>query len=175
MADELPNDNEFQRKRRELAKRVVRAPGVLEAAARDIQYEFRMLQEAVAYILSSAPVASPLRDEAAYALESFLLHYRNLRAFLCPSLQSIREDDVIASDYLDKTEAEDIGAPSDLGIDQKRIDQLLAHISYARAAYARSGDMKWCPQVMATRIETAMKEFLQRLPPERRRWFEESR
>lgn len=172
MANGQPDETEFQRKRGEPVKRDVRDPEVLEAAARDIQYEFRMLQGAVAYIQSRSPVSPLLK---VYALESFLLHYRNLRAFLCPSLQLTRADDVIASDYLDKTEAEDIGAPSDLGIDQKRIDKLLAHISYTRAAYARSGDMKWCPQVMATRIETAMKEFLQRLPPDRRRWFEESR
>lgn len=117
-------------------------------------------------IISSAPVV--IRN---IAIEAFLLHYRNLRALLCPSLQKTSGDDVIASDFMDKSMPEDVGDPGVLGVDKDRIDKLLAHISYKRACYAASGEKGWMTVEMVRRIREGMKQLSCRLSPEQRTWF----
>jgi hypothetical protein len=56
------------------------------------------------------------------ALEAFLMHYRNLRAFLCPNLQRVAEDDIIASDFLKEPAARDIVDASKFKLDKERLD-----------------------------------------------------
>jgi hypothetical protein len=116
--------------------------------------------------------SSPVDDETPnMALESFLLHFRNLRAFLCPSLQFPRRDDVIASDFLGARQAEDVARPGVLGRRKKKIDRLLAHISYSREGYVKRGAKAWPAPSMLAEMQSALREFLERLPTERRGWF----
>jgi hypothetical protein len=116
--------------------------------------------------------SSPAEDDTAnMALESFLLHFRNLRAFLCPSLQKPRRDDVIASDFLGSPKAEDQANPKVLGRRKRKIDKLLAHISYSREGYVRRGAKSWPGPRMLGDVRAALRQFLDRLPPERRDWF----
>lgn len=150
--------------------RPLRAPGELSAAADHVRYELDMLVCSALYI--SDGFSSPADDATKnIALEAFLLHYRNLRAFLCPSLQKTSLDDVIASDFMGHLKPEDVGNPADLGLDKDRIDKLLAHISYERARYDAAGAKSWNPHVMVRRIQEDMAKFFLRLPPERRPWF----
>lgn len=152
--------------------RVTKTSEELQAAARHVRYEMDMLIFSVGYIpngLSSPAVPATQK----IALESFLLHFRNLRAFLCPTLQLTTIDDVVASDYLDKVLPENIGDATELGLDKARIDRLLAHISYHRPQYEAASEKSWYPEAMVQRIEKGMGEFFRLLPSERRSWFAE--
>jgi len=115
----------------------------LKVAATHVCYEWDMLVASADFLGSVFPWrASPETERNNIALEAFLLHYRCLRAFLCPSLQSLYNDDVIASDFVDKVTPEDYGAPTELGIDKDRMDKMLAHISYGRATYEKNGNQR---------------------------------
>jgi hypothetical protein len=70
----------------------------------------------------SSPPTRPFGEEANVVLEAFLLHFRNLRAFLSPSLQTIGIDDIIASDFWGKALAEDVVAATALGRDKRHLD-----------------------------------------------------
>jgi hypothetical protein len=143
----------------------------LKNAASDVKYEIQMLRAAAKYVWSG--ISSPKGEETDLFLEAFLLHYRNLCAFLCPNIQRTSSDDVIASDFfVDSREAKDVVDSSELGRDKARIDKLLSHISYSRAEYAAGGEKDWDTDEMKLRIERGIKEFLRCLPPERRAWFE---
>jgi hypothetical protein len=78
-----------------------------------------------------------------HSIESFLLHFRNLRAFLCPSLQVFSGDDILASDLLGESEARDVGDPIVLARHKKRLDKMLAHLSYSRKTYVEAQDYGW--------------------------------
>jgi hypothetical protein len=59
----------------------LKSPGELRAAAGHVRYELDMLVCAAHYI--PVGISSPAVDETKnIALKAFLLHYRNLRAFL---------------------------------------------------------------------------------------------
>lgn len=152
------------------AMRTVRSPQQLEAAARDVRYEYLMLLVSSQYLESG--MSSPMDDLTKnLALEAFLLHYRNLRSFLCPSLQPIKDDDVIASDFVDCARAEDIGNTDVLKADLQKINKLLAHLSYSRVEYKEAGDKSWDPDRMVAGIQSSFQVFIDRLPPQRRAWF----
>ena len=93
--------------------RAVRSDEELHQAASHVDYEVKMLYYASQFLgqtHSSPPLTFP-SDFQNMALEVLLLHYRCLRAFLCPSIQGkgvVREDDMLASDFLDE------GNPRDL-------------------------------------------------------------
>lgn len=150
--------------------RVVRSAEELEAAASHVKYEVAMLLVASHYL--STGMCSPADDSTKnLALEAFLLHFRNLRAFLCPSLQPISADDVIASDFLDSKYAEDIVDPGELKADQTRINKLLAHLSYARVTYEQAGEKAWHTERMVASVQGGLRVFFNRLPAGRHPWF----
>jgi hypothetical protein len=66
-----------------------RSQADLQKAAQHVEYEIGMLIYTADHIGGehSSPKSAPVGDPKNMALESFLLHFRNLRAFLCPSLQ----------------------------------------------------------------------------------------
>jgi hypothetical protein len=114
-------------------------------------------------------------------LESFLLHYRNLRDFLCPRLkekdQAPSNDTVVASDFLDMEAPQNMADASVLGKDRTRINKMLAHISYQRAKYKRKGEDTWLVHTMCRELVKGLEEFLKRLAafaPNRRAWFPNS-
>jgi len=81
--------------------RPVLEDATLEAAAAHVRFEIKMLFESSERLGPWFESPRSLGEsEATMAAESFLLHFRNLRAFLCPSLQNFSNDDVIGSDYL---------------------------------------------------------------------------
>ena len=100
------------------------------------------------------------------ALESFLLHFRNLRAFLCPSLQTTGDDDAIASDFLGRTVATDVGDAVILSAGKQRLDRMLAHLSYSREKYIAAGDGGWRVAQMTVDLLKQLEAFLAQLPPQ---------
>jgi hypothetical protein len=91
--------------------RRIRTDNELEAAAIHVKYEIRMLLYSSWHLGTGhgSPATMPAGDDKNMALESFLLHYRNLRAFLCPLLQNVVDDDILASDFLGDTSATNVG------------------------------------------------------------------
>jgi len=110
------------------------------------------------------------------ALECFLLHYRNLRAFLCPLLQGPppKPDDVVASDFLGRPQPEQVGDASKIGADKVRLDQMLAHLSYNRhKEYKAKGDIHWHVGKMAVAMLQQIDVFLGKIPDHMKPWFPE--
>ena len=126
----------------------------------------------------SSPVSPAEGRTRDVFLESFLLHYRNLRDFLCPRLKQQDKDpardNVLASDFLDLGMAQNMADPAVLGRDRTRINKMLAHISYKRAEYKRRGEDRWFVQTMCHEMLKGLEGFMARLAevaPHRRGWF----
>jgi hypothetical protein len=96
------------------------------------------------------------------ALESFLLHFRNLRAFLFPSLQQgqPKREDIMASDFLEESTASDIGNPANFVEDKDRLDRMLAHLTYHRRRYIEAGQDDWQAAQMASEKLTQFEAIL---------------
>jgi hypothetical protein len=155
------------------SKRPLRAEPELQEAASYVTYEIRMLIYAAHHLggFHSSPMAAPGDEEKNMALESFLLHFRNLRGFLCPSLQTTIEDDIIASDSLKETTALDHGDLKLLSVDKDRIDKMLAHLSYSRGRFIATGQKGWEVAKMLKLMLGQLQVFLAKLPPTERSWF----
>ncbi len=94
-----------------------RTDAELCSAAGHVNYEIAMLIHTAEHLggWHSSPISTPVDNETNEALESFLLHFRNLRAFLCPSLQMTKADDILASDFLREPKPRDIGRAANFG------------------------------------------------------------
>jgi hypothetical protein len=146
----------------------------LETAAGDVAYEIETMLFAADHLESghSSPAREPEGKEMDVFLESFLIHYRNLRAFLCPGLQAKRKTDVFAWHFLlYAEEPTDEGDLVTLRRDRERINACLAHISYNREDYRRAGDWDWEVQRMRDEMVQNLRDFLLRVEPSRRAWF----
>lgn len=120
-------------------------------------------------------MTTPTGNDKNLALESFLLHFRNLRAFLCPSIQRVSSDDILASDYLGEPDPRDIGDPSKLGFEKMRLDKMLAHLSYKRPQYITDGNFTWPSALMTKMIIEDLMKFVDLLPNPSKNWFPSSR
>jgi hypothetical protein len=153
----------------------------LHAVAGYVTYEIETLAFASEHLggWHSSPKASPEDSEKNVALESFLLHFRNLRAFLCPLLQTdpqkepprVKPDDVIASDFLRESTARNVVSPDPFLADKERIDKMLAHISYQRTRYITTGQDGWAVAKMLELMLEQFEVFLKPLPATERSWF----
>jgi len=153
--------------------RKIRTDSELKEAASHVKYEIEMLTHCTEYL--SAEYASPPDPLAApdknMALETFLLHYRNLRAFLCPNLQRVAEDDIIASDFLKETSARDIADASKFKLDKERLDGMLSHLTYRRVDYIAAGNNFWSVSDMLRTMLLELQAFIGTLPPAMASWF----
>ena len=148
----------------------------LEQAAQDVNYEIHMLIQSASDVGAAwaSPPSELSDDHKNMALECFLLHFRNLRAFLCPSLQKAppRVDDILGSDFLHKPAPEDLADPKRIGDDKERLDQMLAHLTYnRRRLYIASGNIAWQVGKMAVAMLQEIENFLRGLPPHMKTWF----
>jgi hypothetical protein len=155
------------------SERPKRDPLDLEAAARHVSYELGMLFHSAARLggWHGSPITAPEGSDKNMALECFLLHFRNLRAFLCPFLQAFSDDDVIASDLLGEPKARDVADGIVLSKDKKRLDKMLAHLSYSRKTYVEAQDYGWPTAEMELALLDQLEVFFGKLSPERREWF----
>jgi hypothetical protein len=155
-------------------KRRIHVQDELYVAAQHVAYEIRMIIYAAQKLdgYHSSPATRPRGCEQNIALESFLLHYRNLRAFLCPSLQNLNDDDVIASDFMRSEHSADYGnARAFDSEEKKRLDKMLAHISYSRNDYIAQGKDGWEIGKMHVGILGLLEDWLALLPATERAWF----
>lgn len=145
----------------------------LAEAARHVKYEIEMLIYCTEHVRweYSSPTSRAGEEYKRMALESFLLHYRNLRGFLCPSLHFSRRDDIIASDFFNEVAERDLGDANKLGVDKVRLDQMLAHLTYQRQNYITSGNHSWNIPAMTAAILGELEAFLTVLPERMRSWF----
>jgi hypothetical protein len=151
----------------------IRTPQDLRNAAKHVKYEIEMLMFAGSELggWHSSPMSTPAGNYENMALESFLLHFRNLRGFLCPTLQKISGDDICASAFLGKSEAVDVADTSTLSRDKPRLDKMLAHLSYGREPFIQAREGAWPVARMSIEILEQVEIFLGLLSPEMRSWF----
>lgn len=145
----------------------------LRKAAEHVSYEIRMLVYApsITGARHASPPTTPAEDYWNMAMESFLVHFRNLRAFLCPFLQIITDDDVIATDFLGERQPRDIGDSGRLGVDKERIDKMVVHLSYSREDFIKSGKSDWYIADLTVTMLEEFEKFLAQLPAEKVAWF----
>ena len=155
------------------SERPMRNSSDLEAAARHASYEIRMLFYAAAQLggWHASPPTTLVDDAKNMALECFLLHFRNLRAFLCPSLQKVSGDDILASDLLRELKARDVGDVVVLSKDKERLDKMLAHLSYTRRGFIEAQNYGWHTADMELALISQLEVFLGLLTPPMRVWF----
>jgi hypothetical protein len=149
----------------------------LEGSAHDVNYEIEMMVESASDIggVWASPETTLADKHKNMALECFLLHYRNLRAFLCPSLQAPpKEDDILASDFLRKPKAEDVGNKNKIADYKQRLDQMLGHLSYNRhKEYKAQDKIYWYVAKMAVAMLHELDIFLDGIPDYMKPWFPE--
>jgi hypothetical protein len=151
-----------------------RTDNELEAAAKHVRYEIRMLVHSSRILgaVHGSPAVMDLQgDDRNMALESFLIHYRNLRAFLCPSLQPTGDDDILASDFLDAVIARNVVETTKLETDKKRLNKTLAHLTYSRNQYIEPADYQWETGAMSIDMLDELENFVGLLQPDRAQWF----
>ncbi len=135
-----------------------------ETAEGPIVYEVDMLQKC-ARVLSS-----PLNQEN-MVLESFLVHVRNLRAFLYDA--GTNPDDVVAGDFFPgpgQWEAIRPPMPKVIEDNRERLNKTLAHISYSRLKY-KGPAKEWPSQQIASELIAVVRVFLRKRPQGRSAWF----
>jgi hypothetical protein len=111
------------------------------------------------------------------ALESFLLHYRNLREFLNDEVKQskknkgtgkLESDDVKAKDYTIDPNWKTAAPWASNKDEGKRLHKRLAHVTTARLML----DDKWYPESMEGNALRTFEDFVSALSDERRAWFE---
>ncbi|HWQ55957.1 MAG TPA: hypothetical protein VN442_19885 [Bryobacteraceae bacterium] len=155
-------------------RRRVRETEVLRKTAVHVRYELDMLRYATTLLtpVTASPLSWPSSPQVSMAMECFLLHYRNLRAFLCPSIHVARENDAIASDFLGSETELDFGDTASFKADKERLDQMLAHVSYNRDVYIERGDFNWRVADLTAAILDGFDQFLATpIPPTMQGWF----
>jgi hypothetical protein len=105
-------------------------------------------------------------------LESFLMHYRTIRAFLYPSDTDLsKPDTVLAKDYLATWQNRLCGWVPVAELEKERLDRALAHFSYSRLRYQKEEIRDWPFPKMALKIKKELEDFIAELPPRRRAMF----
>lgn len=151
------------------SRRPIRTDAVLQylaSANGSLYYEVLMLNHAAQKSLNTLP-----GFEHNIAIETFLVHFRNVRDFLYPVTDSWLNDryvdDVIAFDFCSDwlSVADDWKECS--ANERDRVNKLLAHISYSRPEL----DHKWPVTDMLPAIRKSFAAFVSTLPSERKTWF----
>jgi len=109
------------------------------------------------------------------AIESFLLHFRNLRDFLYPSKHAWTKefyfDDVIANDFsCDWLGVEDDWKECSVA-ERDRINKKLSHLSYSRPELHKKAPEGWPISEMSRSIQRSFAQFIANLPAARKEWF----
>lgn len=136
-------------------------------AEEHILCEFNMIQDA-ANVVSRAHGTNGLLENI--ALESFLLHIRQVRDFFYGVRKNKWPDDTFASDYASNWESVQPDLPRVIKEHEERLDRQLAHLSYARLRY-KGKEKEWPVDEMATAMAEVVRVFLRSLPQDRAAWF----
>jgi hypothetical protein len=137
---------------------------VLRSAADTIDYEFAMLAHAYSEIGQGSPGHHNM------ALETFLLHARNLRDFF---RAKGHPDDILARDFLGEASSATLPFVGSKTFDD-RVNKKLSHPSFSRPRLRA----KWQPSLIAGEIGRATERFLEELDAihtRRSSWFADAR
>jgi hypothetical protein len=143
--------------------RSTRAKDQIHEGAKAIAYEAKMVFQ-ISELWPCRVLVHPIFSEL--IIESFLVHYRNLREFLYPSDPSLC--DIVASDFSPATW---VFVSSDwtemVPEERARIGERLSLRSYSRHHFAK----RWPVSEMASAVLERFTQFLQTLPKEERSLF----
>lgn len=155
------------------ARRPPRDPKALRAMARHhVVYEINMLMEMARGLRGERVSPAALQNAL---LESFLIHYRNLRDFFYPELcLGDRRDAASARDFVTnlarwrrrKGDWQDA-----TGDERQRLNRQIAHLSWSRLKYS---PRTWPTIRMTRRMAHLIRMFLEELPSTREPWFDEA-
>ena len=164
----------------------------LEMIATHVKYEWKMLRWTSEWLRSEQsnptppvnvdpPIPNPYsigtgdnNPKCSAILESFLLHARNIRDFLCND-GSRHPDDVFASQFVQSSDTWKKNRPplgSYLAQNRDRLNKMLAHISDDRLGYMAAP--KWQVATIFNELIAIWRAFVAALPPERSDWFRDS-
>jgi hypothetical protein len=150
--------------------RPLRSEEELQKAARFLGYEVQQLCLSAVAFLNQTFFGHPINNAT---LESFLVHYRNVRDFLYPN--GPRDDDIIGVDFLPDPSQ----WPFTLGdwkevadLEKERLDRALAHLSYSRIVYEEENKKGWPVKEMAVATIRLVKSYLGKVPAQRRGYFQ---
>ena len=140
------------RKRKQRKKiRQRRGDRALRSAAGDLFYEWKTAQNTVELIYYAKKDRDQVRLNA--ALESLLIHARNIRDFF--NAQG-RTNDILAIDFLDRNIRVRM---TYLRRNKKRLDRAIAHLSYSRSRIKKNWDVR----LIVSEIDDSMRRFINRL------------
>ncbi len=153
----------------------------LRNAAGNIYYEVEMLCNVLALWLF-LPLLNPAFRNM--AIESFLVHFRNVRDFLYPThgqrqpdskspdRYAVALDSVLAFDFNPSGWNFEITDWIEVAPDERnRINRMLSHVSYSRSSYAK----EWPLQRMGEELTSRFIQFLKTLTPGRKDLFAQFR
>lgn len=154
-------------------RRPPRDPKALRAMARHhVVYEINMLME-MARGLRGEPISPAALQNA--LLESFLVHYRNLRDFFYPELcTGDRRDAASARDFvanLARWRRRKGDWQDATGDERQRLNRQIAHLSWSRLKYS---PRTWPTIRMTRRMAHLIRMFLEELPSSREPWFDQA-
>ena len=116
---------------------------LLEAVYRDVNYEVEMLIKTTALSLDNFILP---KDIKLLALESWTIHFRNLKQFLYYK-ENHHPDDVVADDFLDQNHCNWISmrpeCPEILEKNFVKVNKMTAHLTYSRSKYISENDYEW--------------------------------
>lgn len=101
--------------------------------------------------------------------DSTLVRYRSLLYFLTKKerTNNAKDDDVLAVDYNDQWSTDLAYAKEELVL----LNKMLSHLSFSRVEILKANRDVWNIGKVS-HLKKAFRIFLQRLPPERRAWFD---
>jgi len=153
----------------------------VKAVATYVWFEYLMFNQAAKQILSllqgsradslwGQHMTDRKQLQVNVLLASFLIHARNLRAFLFPPRRTKPKwDDVLAQHFLPEWDEKVEKWCPYFDENRDRLNKSLAHISYKRIEYEPK--KKWSYVKIHKELTAAWNEFWSRLPAEKKKWF----
>jgi hypothetical protein len=141
-------------------------------ADRHLAYEVEMLCRTLADFtaLAGAKIdgGQPSEITMTALLESWAVHSRVLRAFLFSESRDARADDVLARDFFNGSEWEDIRSAPSATLDTagKRVGKEIAHLTYTRNS-VKPEDRGWEVAAITRELTDGLELFLALVPTKR--------
>jgi len=142
---------------------------VLCRASEHLGYEYHMFTQLAIY-LAQGSLADPVLHNA--ALESFIIHTRNILDFLYPTSKVVgndKYDDIIADDYFDDpSQWYQIRLEKSASLTQahQRAHKEVAHLTYSRIGLTEAAK-KWHFLAIAQEVSAMFDRFLESAPADR--------
>jgi hypothetical protein len=144
----------------------------LRAAMAHISYEWQAFGSASIAVIKASNPGQPhevlMRTQLPLVrpalLDSLAIHARTLLHFVYP--RDERADDVLARDFIPDWDALRPAEPADLETFRKRVNKLIAHLTYDRIAVTESESASWFVPGLLEALTAAWNVFVAKLPEE---------